>query len=273
MRPDGLIQWYKERLVVNGFTQKFVLDYFDSYSLVMNILTIRALFALASIHKLRVHQMDVKNAFLNRDVDEEIYMRTMVSDNDEVSSTSGYVFTLGGVAISWKSSKQTCIAFSTIESEFIALGLDGKEAEWLRSLLANILLWGRPTPPIYLLCDSQAVICVQWGLFVHCSNYTHRGEFASKQSILPTLQTEEEGEGSERKLREAMEVLGRERKMLEMMPDMELEDKTKRLRQACFKANYKKRKLMMSTTTKMEQSPPSNVVFWYYRSRWSTTTL
>ena len=52
-----------------------------------------------------------------------------VSDNDEVSSTSGYVFTLGGGAISWKSAKQTCIARSTIESEFIALELVGQEAE------------------------------------------------------------------------------------------------------------------------------------------------
>nr|GEY64005.1 hypothetical protein [Tanacetum cinerariifolium] len=48
-----------------------------------------------------------------------------VSDNDEVSSTSGYVFTLGGCAISWKSSKQTCITRSTIEAEFIALELAG----------------------------------------------------------------------------------------------------------------------------------------------------
>ena len=39
-----------------------------------------------------------------------------VIDNDELSSTSGYVFTLGASAISWKSSKQTCIAHSTMES-------------------------------------------------------------------------------------------------------------------------------------------------------------
>ncbi|XP_052484863.1 secreted RxLR effector protein 161-like [Gossypium raimondii] len=44
-----------------------------------------------------------------------------VSDNDEVSSTSSYVFTLGGATISWKSAKQTCVARSTMESEFIAL--------------------------------------------------------------------------------------------------------------------------------------------------------
>ena len=83
-----------------------------------------------------------------------------VSDNDEVSSTSGYVFTLGGGAISWKSSKQTCIARYTMESEFIALELAGQEAEWLRGLMADIPLWGRPTPPISLHCDSQAAIGV-----------------------------------------------------------------------------------------------------------------
>ncbi|KAL2245991.1 UNVERIFIED_CONTAM: Retrovirus-related Pol polyprotein from transposon TNT 1-94 [Sesamum indicum] len=65
-----------------------------------------------------------------------------VTDNDEVSSTSGFVFTLGGGAISWKSAKQTCIARSTMESEFIALELAGQEAEWLRNLLGDVPLWG-----------------------------------------------------------------------------------------------------------------------------------
>ena len=40
---------------------------------------------------------------------------------------SGYVFTIGGGEISWKSSKQTCIALSTMESEFIALDKAGEE--------------------------------------------------------------------------------------------------------------------------------------------------
>ena len=42
-----------------------------------------------------------------------------ISDIKDSKSTSGYVFTLTGVAVSWKSSKQTVIAKSTIESEFI----------------------------------------------------------------------------------------------------------------------------------------------------------
>lgn len=76
------------------------------------------------------------------------------------SSTSGYVFTLCGSAISWKSAKQTCIARSTMEAEFIALDLASLEADWLRSLLADIPLWRKPTPSISMHCDSQSAIRV-----------------------------------------------------------------------------------------------------------------
>lgn len=61
-----------------------------------------------------------------------------VADNDQVSSTSGYVFTLDGGVVSWKSAKQTCIARSTMESEFIALKLAGQEVELLRNLSADM---------------------------------------------------------------------------------------------------------------------------------------
>lgn len=54
----------------------------------------------------------------------------------------------------------------------------------------------------------------------------------------------EEGEENESKLKDAIELLEREKRLMEELPDMQLEDNTKRLRQACFKANYKKRRLM-----------------------------
>ncbi|GKB53171.1 zinc finger, CCHC-type containing protein, partial [Tanacetum coccineum] len=52
---------------------------------------------------------------------------------EDSSSTSGWVFLLGGGAISWASKKQTCITSSTMESEFVALAAAGKEAEWLKT--------------------------------------------------------------------------------------------------------------------------------------------
>ncbi|GJR68595.1 retrovirus-related pol polyprotein from transposon TNT 1-94 [Tanacetum coccineum] len=53
-------------------------------------------------------------------------------------STSEYVFTLEGAAISWMSSKQTVIAKSMMESEFIALDKCEEEAEWLRQFVEDI---------------------------------------------------------------------------------------------------------------------------------------
>ena len=51
-----------------------------------------------------------------------------ITGSTETKSTKGYVFTIGGGAISWKSSKPTCIARSTMGSEFIALDKAGEEA-------------------------------------------------------------------------------------------------------------------------------------------------
>nr|GEV90219.1 zinc finger, CCHC-type [Tanacetum cinerariifolium] len=50
------------------------IDYFDTYALVAQISTIRPMIALASIHNLIIHQMDLKTTFLNVEMDEELYM-------------------------------------------------------------------------------------------------------------------------------------------------------------------------------------------------------
>ena len=72
MKDDGTIDKYKARLAVKGFRQKKGLDYFDTYSPVTRITSIRMLIALAVIYGLEIHQMDVKTAFLNGELKEEI---------------------------------------------------------------------------------------------------------------------------------------------------------------------------------------------------------
>jgi len=78
-----------------------------------------------------------------------------VSDN---KFTYGWIFTLGGDAISWVSKKQMCISHSTMESKFIALAVAGKEVEWLRNMLLDIEFWPQPIPVILVYCDSEATL-------------------------------------------------------------------------------------------------------------------
>ncbi|KAJ9557005.1 hypothetical protein OSB04_011619 [Centaurea solstitialis] len=81
-----------------------------------------------------------------------------IDQTNDSKSTTGWIFTLAGGAISWASKRQTCIAHSTMEAEFIALAAAGKEAEWIRDLLSDIRLWDVPMPSIPMYCDSEATL-------------------------------------------------------------------------------------------------------------------
>ncbi|GJZ20306.1 zinc finger, CCHC-type containing protein [Tanacetum coccineum] len=72
-KVDGTIKKFKARLVIQGFRQNSWIDYFDTYAPVIRISTIRLLIAMASIHNLIFHQMNVKTTFLNGELDEEVY--------------------------------------------------------------------------------------------------------------------------------------------------------------------------------------------------------
>jgi len=77
----------------------------------------------------------------------------LISDSDEIKSTSCYIFILGGGARSWKSSKQNLIVWSITKSKFIASESVWNEADWLRNFLTKIPLEIKPTPSISMNCD------------------------------------------------------------------------------------------------------------------------
>ena len=81
-----------------------------------------------------------------------------ISDTDYVKPTSGYVLTLAGRAVSWKSSKKTCIVRSNMETELMALEKAGSKAIWLRSLLIDMPPFTNSVVSICFPCECQAVI-------------------------------------------------------------------------------------------------------------------
>lgn len=85
-------------------------------------------------------------------------MRTRFQIQITQKSTNEYEFTFGGEAVTWKSAKQTIIFKSTIEQEFIALELACNKVEWLKNVLAEILLGTNSTPSVSMHRACEATI-------------------------------------------------------------------------------------------------------------------
>jgi hypothetical protein len=81
-----------------------------------------------------------------------------ISDIDQIYATCGYVFTLGGGAVSWRSCKHTILTKLTMEAELTALDTAVAEAEWLCELLSDLSVVEKPIPAILMNCDNQIVI-------------------------------------------------------------------------------------------------------------------
>ena len=74
MKLDGSIGKHKERLVARGFLQKFGLDYFEVFAPIARRGTIRLMISIAANRNWSLIHMDVKSAFLNSLLQEEVYV-------------------------------------------------------------------------------------------------------------------------------------------------------------------------------------------------------
>ncbi|XP_057994493.1 secreted RxLR effector protein 161-like [Hevea brasiliensis] len=78
---------------------------------------------------------------------------------DDRKSTSGYIFMMSGGAVSWKSAKQTLIATSTMEAEYVACYEATCQAVWLKKLISGILVVESISRPLTIYCDNAPTIC------------------------------------------------------------------------------------------------------------------
>ncbi|KAJ9544735.1 hypothetical protein OSB04_024442 [Centaurea solstitialis] len=231
---DGNVHTFKARQVAKDFMQTHGIDYDETFSPVAMLKSSRILMAISTYFNYEILQMDVKTAFLNGKLTEDVCMQqpkgfvdpknpnevckllksiyglnmaqcpessqdtdkmksisyalairpimyamlctrpdvaysneisvtsytdaSFQTDIDDFRSQSGYVFTLNGGAISWKSSKQDTIEDSTTEAEYIAASDAVKEAVWLRNFIMDLRVVASISRPVDIYCDNSGAV-------------------------------------------------------------------------------------------------------------------
>ena len=88
----------------------------------------------------------------------------MSGDKDSRRSTTGYVFIVGGTAVSWISKLQRVVALSTTKAEYVAITEASKEMIWLQTFMEEL---GKKQEDNRLYCDSQSAIHLAKNLAFH----------------------------------------------------------------------------------------------------------
>ncbi|GKA81726.1 retrotransposon protein, putative, ty1-copia subclass [Tanacetum coccineum] len=165
---DGNVHTFKARLVAKGYTQTYRVDYGETFTLVTDNRAIRILLAMAAFYDYEIWQMDVKTAFLNGHLSEDVYMVQPEGfvdpkhpNKDDTKSLTGYVFVLNGGVVDWKSAKQSDTTMTSTEAKYIATAEASIEAVWMRKFIDGL---GGVMPsnkrPMEMLCDNKPTLAI-----------------------------------------------------------------------------------------------------------------
>nr|GEW22578.1 retrovirus-related Pol polyprotein from transposon TNT 1-94 [Tanacetum cinerariifolium] len=172
----------KARLVAKGYAQEEGIDFEESFALVACLEAVWIFVSYVAHKCFLIYQMDVKMAFLNCSLKEEVYVAkpdgfvdpdhpekgssfglTGFSDVDHAGCintckiTSGVIQFLGDKLVGWMSKKQDCTAMSSVEAEYVALSASCAQVMWIRTQLQD---YGLNYNNILLYCDSQSAIAI-----------------------------------------------------------------------------------------------------------------
>ncbi|GMF41455.1 unnamed protein product [Phytophthora fragariaefolia] len=107
---NGHIDRFKARLIITGFLQRYGIDYDEIFSPVIRMEVLRLLLTIPALLDYEIHQIDVKNAFLNGFIDIEIYMRQ--PEGFEVPGNENFVCNLVKSLYGLKQAPRVCVRLS-----------------------------------------------------------------------------------------------------------------------------------------------------------------